>query len=218
MKRIAVLLSNKGTGSNLQAILDAIDAGTIQNGKVIIVVSDAADAQGLDRAKKHKVPTLIFDWKPFLAQGHTREEYDAALGKRLQRYAPDLIILAGWMRILSQSFLDQYPDRVINLHPGLLPDPGHRDIELSTGERISAIRGLHTDAAVQYAIDHRFPATGSTVHFVTPVVDDGAVILRGEVRINPNDTVKTLYPRIKTIEHQILPQAIEMVCNGGAKP
>lgn len=214
MKRIAVLLSNKGTGSNLAAILDAIDNGIITNGQVVVVVSDKPDAYGLVRATKHGIPTRVLNLKEFLSLGKARVEYDEALAKILKKqYAIDLVVLAGWMLILSDAFLNYFPNQVINLHPGLLPELGEEIIQLSTGETIPAIRGLHTDAAVQYAIDNHFPATGSSVHFVTPVVDDGLVIIRGEVPIRPGDTVETLYPRIKAVEHKILPKAIEMICS-----
>lgn len=213
LKRLAVLLSNKGTGSNLEAILSAIDTGSIRNAEVVVVVSDKPDAYGLVRASKRGIPTRVFNLKEYLSLGKTRLEYDEALGKILKKhYAPDLVVLAGWMLILSEKFLRYFPDRVINLHPGLLPDPGQGSITLSTGAVIPAIRGLHTNAAVQYAIDHHFSVTGSTVHFVTSKVDEGAVILRGEVPILPEDTVETLYPRIKEVEHEILPKAIRIMC------
>ena len=213
VKRIAVLLSNKGTGSNFEAIAEAIDTGKITNGEIVVVVSNAADAYGLVRAKKRGIPTIIFSLSKYLKTGRSREQYDGELGILLKKeYRADLVVLAGWILILTEKFLSYFPKAVINLHPGLLPDGNKRKIKLSTGESIPAIRGLHTDAAVQYAIDQNFPATGSSVHFVTAKVDKGKVILRGEVRIKKDDTVDLLYERIKKVEHKILPQAIEMIC------
>lgn len=212
-KRIAVLLSNKGTGSNLAAILDAIDKGKIRNGKVVVVVSDKKDAYGLTRARKRNIPAIVMDLGDYLRNGKSRLEYDEALGKLLkEKYKVDLVVLAGWMLILSKNYLKYFTDRTINLHPGLLPD-GHSDyIKLSNGTKIKAIRGLVTDAAVQFAIDCHYPVTGSTVHFITEKVDCGPVIIRSEVEILPNDTVDSLYERMKKEEHKILPRAIALFC------
>lgn len=199
MKRIAILISNKGTGSNLAAIITAIEKNEIKNGKIVVVVSNKADAYGLVRAKEKNIPCEVLDLKDFIKQGKTRLEYDDELGKLIsEKYKPDLIVLAGWMLILSNNFIKYFPNRVINLHPGLLPD--------------KATQGLHTDAAVGYAIDHHFPYTGSTVHFITAKVDCGPVIIRSEVKIIPNDTVGSLYERMKSEEHKILPKAIAFYC------
>lgn len=215
MKRIAVFISNKGTGSNLQAIIDAIDNKIIKNGEIVVVVSNKKDAFGLKRAKKLKIPTEILDLEEFKKSGKTRVEYDDALGKLMrEKYKPDLIILAGWMLILSDNFIKYFPDKIINLHPGLLPDGDETFIRLSDGIKIKVIRGLHTEAAVSYAIEHRFPVTGSTVHFITEKVDQGSVILRSEVKILSTDTVDSLYKRMKKEEHKILPKAIALYCGG----
>lgn len=213
MKRIAVLISNKGTGSNLEAILTSIEKGKIKNGKVVVVVSDKKDAYGLVRAKKRKIATYVFPLKNNKSN-KVRQKYDDILGAILKKkYRIDLVVLAGWMIILSENFIKYFPGKIINLHPGLLPDNGDY-MTLRNGERIKAIRGLHTNSAVQYAIDHNYPATGSTVHFITPKVDDGKVLLRSEVKIRKEDTVESLYKRMKQEEHKILPKAIEMYCSG----
>lgn len=218
VKKIAVLISDKGTGSNLAAILQAIDEGKVENAKVSIVVSDKNMAQGLRHAYKRNIPTEIVSLKEYFNQGKTRQSYDNDLGLMLKnKYQIDLVILAGWMLILGKEFLKYFPDRVINLHPGLLPDGESDYLTTYDGVRIKAIRGLHTDAAVQYAIDHNYPVTGSTVHFVTPIVDQGPVILRGEVKIRKNDTVETLYERMKKEEHNILPKAVALFCENRLK-
>lgn len=214
MKRIAVLLSNKGTGSNLAAILSAINKREIKNGKVVVVVSDKEDAYGLIRAKKRRIPTEVLDLQDFLRSGKSRLEYNETLGKLLkEKYKVDLVVLAGWMLILSRSFIKYFPNRTINLHPGLLPDGATKYIKLSGGIKIKAIRGLVTDEAVQFAIDQGYPMTGSTVHFITKKVDQGPVVLRSEVKILPGDTVESLYERMKKEEHKILPKAINLFCN-----
>jgi len=204
VKRIAVFVSNKGTGTNLAAIIAAIEKGKIRDGKIVVVVSNKADAYGLVRAKEKNIPTEVLDLKDFIKQGKTRADYDEALGKLISnKYKPDLIVLAGWMLILSNNFIKYFPNKIINIHPGLLPD--RRTV------------GLHTDAAVGYAIDHHFPYTGSTVHFITAKVDEGPIILRSKVKIVPGDTVDSLYERMKKEEHKILPKAIAWFCNDRLK-
>lgn len=215
VKKIAVLISNKGTGSNLAAIIKAIENGTIRNGKIVVVVSDKKDAYGLIRAKRKNIPIDVLDLKDYIKSDKTRLSFNQDLGKLLkQKYKPDVVVLAGWMIILSEEFIKYFPNQVINLHPGLLPDGDSKFIRLSNGIEIEAIRGLHTNAAVRYAIDHHYPVTGSTVHFITAKVDQGPVILRSEVKIKKNDTVESLYERMKKEEHKILPQAINLICIG----
>ncbi len=218
VKKIAVLISDKGTGSNLAEILQAVDNSKIQNGNVTVVVSDKKEAQGLIHAHKRNIPTEIKGLKEYLQQEKTRRNYDHDLGQVLKKkYDIDLVVLAGWMLILGSEFLKYFPNQVINLHPGLLPDGDSDYLVLSDGSKIKAIRGLHTDAAVQFAIDHHYPVTGSTVHFVTPIVDQGPVIIRSEVKIKKKDNVKTLYQRMKIAEHKILPEAINLICTDRIK-
>lgn len=213
IKRIAVLLSNKGTGSNLFAIIKAIEKKTINNAKIAVVVSDKEDAYGIIRAKKKGIATVVMSLKDFLRRGKSRKQYDDALGKLLkQEYKIDLVVLAGWMLILSDNFIRYFPSQILNLHPGLLPDNSNKYIVLSNGIKIQAIRGMHTNDAVQYAIDQGFPATGSTVHFITEKIDEGPVVIRSEVKIALGDNVESLYKRIKVEEHKILPYALDLFC------
>lgn len=218
MKRIAVLLSNKGRGSNLASILKAIDSGRIRNGKVVVVVSNKSDAYGLVRAKRKKIPTLVLDLSDFIRRGESRADYDKTLGKLLkEEYKVDLVVLAGWMLILSRSFIKYFPNKTMNLHPALLPEVGKIFITLSDGTKIKAIRGSYTDDAVATALKKGYPATGSTVHFITEKVDQGPVIVRSEVKIRKGDTVESLYERMKKEEHKILPYAINLFCNDRLK-
>jgi len=206
-------LSNKGTGSNLAAILKAIDEKKIRNGRVVVVVSNKDDAYGLARARERQIRTVVFDLKDFRQKGKTRREYDEALGKLLkEKYRIDLVVLAGWMLILSDAFIKYFPNKAINLHPSLLPDVGEEYIIYKNKIKIKPIRGEHTDMAVQFAIDKHYPIAGSTVHFITPVVDCGPVIIRSEVEIQPDDSAETLFARMKVEEHEILPQAIAWFC------
>jgi phosphoribosylglycinamide formyltransferase-1 len=217
-KRLAVLLSNKGTGSNLAAIIKAVEDGKIKNAKVVVVVSNKADAYGLVRAEEKNIPTELLDLKDYFKEGKTRAEYDEDLGKLLkEKYNVDLVVLAGWMLILSDNFIKYFPNKTINLHPALLPDYGERYVILSNGQKIPAIRGERTDDAVAVAIKNKYSYSGSTVHFITNKVDEGPVIIRSEVKIRKNDTVESLYARMKEEEYIILPKAINLYCQDRIK-
>lgn len=204
MKKIAVFVSNKTKGSNLQAIIDAIKNKKIKNGKIIVVISNKKDSFGLVRAKKHKIPTEVLDSKDFIKKGKTRLDYDDALGKLVkEKYNPDLVVLAGWMLILSKNFIKYFPNRIINLHPGYTQD--------------KSTRGLTTTDAVFHAIKNHYQFTGSTVHFISEKVDEGPIILQSRVKVLPSDTVESLYSRIYEEEHKILPQAISWFCQDKLK-
>lgn len=218
MKRIAVLISNKGTGSNLAAIIKAIETHKIKNAKIVVVVSNKADAYGLIRAKRKKIPTVVMNLKEFINRGKNRKDYDKSLGRLLKKvYKVDLVVLAGWMLILSLEFIKYFPMKTINLHPCLLPDGNDDYVYLSDGTKIRVIRGSHTNDVVQFALDQSYPSTGSTVHFITDKVDQGPVIIRSEVKIARDDTVETLYTRMKKEEYKILPQAIAWICEDRLK-
>jgi phosphoribosylglycinamide formyltransferase-1 len=198
--RIAVLVS--GSGSNLQALIDACEQGELPNVELALVVSNRADAQGLQRALKHKLPALYLPWKP-------REEAERRLIALLDVFQIDLIVLAGWLRLFSADFVCRYPQRIINLHPALLPDDGSsKTYTTSDGTQIPALRGLHV---VQQALDAGLKVTGSTVHYVVPEVDAGPVLLRAEVPILPDDTEETLHERIKHEEHRLIVEAVKML-------
>lgn len=193
VKRLAVFIS--GNGSNLQAIIDAIHAGQLA-ARIELVVSNRRDAYGLIRAKEVNIPTLYFPLKPYLESGQSREQYDLALAERVAAYQPDLIVLAGWMHVLSAAFLERFPQRVLNLHPAL---PG-------------CFAGTHAIerayAAFQRGeIDH----TGIMVHWVVPEIDAGPVIATAEVPIYSADSLATLESRVHTAEHHLLVEAIRKV-------
>jgi phosphoribosylglycinamide formyltransferase-1 len=195
--RIAVLIS--GSGSNLQALIDAIEGGQLPEVEIVLVVSNKPDAFGLQRALQHKLPALYLPWKQ-------REEAEARLTKILQLFQVDLVVLAGWMRIFTPEFVTQFSGRMINLHPALLPDNGtSKTYVTSNGTEIPAFRGLHV---VKQALDAGVKVTGSTVHYVTPEVDAGPVICREEVAIEEGDTEETLHERIKRVEHRLIVEAV----------
>ena len=179
MKNIVVLVS--GSGSNLQAILDACDTN-IDVAKVSAVFSNKEDAFGLQRARDEHIPAHFINPKNF----DSRDDFDVELMNQIDRYQPDLIVLAGYMRILSGEFVNHYMGRMINVHPSLLPK----------------YTGLNTH---QRAIDANDSEHGTSVHFVTEELDGGPVILQAKVPVFEEDDAQTLAARVLTQEHKIYP-------------
>jgi phosphoribosylglycinamide formyltransferase-1 len=192
MKRLVVLVS--GSGTNLQAILDAIAAKQLA-AEVVLVVSNRRDAFALERAAKTGVPTLYFPLKPYKDQGLGRETYDADLADKVSAARPDLVVLAGWMLVLGPAFLDRFPQQVINLHPAL---PG-------TFPGTEAIRRAF-EAHQRGAIDH----SGCMIHYAVPEVDAGSVIKQAIVPFEPDDTLEAFEARMHAAEHRIIVDAIRI--------
>ncbi|MFK5912831.1 MAG: phosphoribosylglycinamide formyltransferase [Woeseiaceae bacterium] len=182
--RLVVLIS--GNGSNLQAIIKQIDCGAL-SAEIVAVISNKSDAYGLKRAAKNNIPVCTLSHRDF----ESREQYDEALKILIDKYQPDLIILAGFMRILSNAFVEHYSHKMMNIHPSLLPK----------------YKGLNTH---QRAIDAGEKIHGCSVHFVTPELDDGPVILQASVDIKADDTADTLASRVHEQEHIIYPKAIQL--------
>jgi phosphoribosylglycinamide formyltransferase-1 len=210
--RLAVLIS--GGGSNLQALIDAIELKELPAVEIALVVSNNAQAQGIQRALKHHLPLIYLPWGPgggMRSSAATKGEMSASeikLTAQLRLFQVDLIVLAGWMRILSTAFLAQFPGQVINLHPALLPDDGKGHIYITRdGTRIPVFRGLH---AVHQALQAGVKVTGSSVHYVTPEVDAGPVICREEVSIEAGDTEEALHERLKKVEHRLIVEAVQV--------
>ncbi len=186
--RLGVLVS--GSGSNLQSIIDKLHNGPANIG-IAVVVSDNNKAKGLMRAAEAGIPTAVFSMIDF----DDRVEHDRAMAAELKRHEVDLVVLAGYMLLVTPGLLDSFPYKVINLHPALLPAfPGASPIEdtMDYGARI----------------------TGVTVHFVDEGADTGPIILQEAVEIKYNDTVESLRGRIHEVEHRILPRAIELIASG----
>lgn len=186
--KLGVLIS--GSGSNLQSIIDHIEQGIIP-AQIKIVVSNKQEAYGLIRAKKHGIPCVVFNHQDF----SSREDFDRELIRLLQETGVDLIVLAGFMRILTPFFLRAFEQKIINIHPALLP----------------AFPGTHVQ---QKAIDYGVKFSGCTVHFVDEGVDTGPVIIQAVVPVLPDDTAETLAARILKEEHKIYPQAIRYFAEG----
>ena len=186
MRNIVILIS--GSGSNMAAIVRAAEQGRWAerlNARVAAVLSNRADAQGLAFARDHGIATQVLDHKTFAS----REAFDAVLMAEIDRYAPDLLVLAGFMRILTPGFVAHYAGRLLNIHPSLLP----------------AFAGLNTH---QRAIDAGCRFAGATVHQVTAELDHGAILAQAVVPVLPHDTAESLAARVLTQEHLIYPQAV----------
>lgn len=192
--RLAVLIS--GSGTNLQAILEATASRQLE-AEVVLVVSNRKKAFGLVRAERTGVPTLYFPLKPYQEADQSRENYDADLAQQVAAYRPDLIVLAGWMHILSPAFLDRFPNRVINLHPAL---PG-----MFAGT--DAIRRAF-EAFQRGEIGH----SGCMVHYAIPKVDAGPVIAQSTVPLYPEDTLADFEARLHAAEHQLIVEATRQAC------
>ena len=185
--RVVVLVS--GSGSNLQSLIDAVHApgGDIE---IVLVVSSHEGVLALERAVRAGIPTAVVGMS-----GRERDERDRALADLVEAASPDLVVLAGWMSILTGAFLDRFPDRVINLHPSLLP----------------AFPGLH---AIEQALAWGVRYTGVTVHFAEEVVDGGPPILQEPVAVMYGDDAEALTARIREVEHRLVPEAVRLFAAG----
>ena len=185
MKNVAILLS--GRGSNFLALSDAIEAGEIP-ARIALVVSNKSDAPGLEHARERNYEAICIP-----STGIEREAYDRQVVEELKARQVDVICLAGFMRLLSPWFVQQYPQQILNIHPSLLP----------------AFPGLHSQ---QQALDWGARVSGCTVHFVDEKLDHGAIIVQRSVQVLDEDTEETLSARILELEHQIYPEALKLVC------
>lgn len=195
--RVAVLIS--GSGSNLQALLDAQEAGTL-DAEVVLVVADRADAYGLQRALQYDIAAAYVPLKR-PRNKIARAVWEQCLADVVAAFTPDLIVLSGFMRVLSAAFLERFPDQVINQHPALLPDDGSDSVRTSSGLDVPALRGAHV---VADALGLGLPITGCTIHWATPEVDNGPVLDRCEVPVFIDDTEATLHERIKVEERRMI--------------
>jgi len=187
--RLGVLIS--GRGSNLQAIIDAIAGGRLA-ATVAIVISNRADAAGLGRARSAGIETLYLNPRDY----DDRDAYDAAIAEVLRARRVDLVCLAGFMRLVGPRLLEAFPNRILNIHPSLLP----------------SFPGLD---AQRQALEHGVQVTGATVHLVTSELDGGPIVLQAAVPVAPGDSADSLSARILLEEHRIYPEAIRIVLEGG---
>lgn len=190
--RVGVLAS--GRGSNLQAVIDAIEAGTL-DARIVVVISNKKDAMALERARKHGLADVFLDPKPFAGLPDSREAYDRAVLDVLRKHDVELVLLAGYMRIVTSVLVKAFENRMMNIHPALLP----------------SFPGL--DAQKQ-ALAHGVKLSGCTVHFVTEGVDEGPIIIQAAVPVLEGDTPETLAERILKEEHKIYPKAVQLYAEG----
>jgi len=184
---IVILIS--GSGTNLQAIIDAIEAGRIE-GRIAAVISNRPQAQGLTRARKHGIKTLVLDHTGY----GTREAFDADLLQAIEQFQPGLVVLAGFMRILTDHFVDHFTGRLLNIHPSLLPK----------------FKGLNTH---QRALDAGEKEHGCSVHFVSSELDSGAVIGQCKVPVEHDDCAASLSRKVQQLEHLLYPACVQLFCS-----
>lgn len=198
MKKLAVLISTVGTGSNLQAIIDAIEANKL-NAKIALVISDSKEAFGIKRAKKHSLKIAICSKKEGLLP-------------ILEAIKPDYVVLAGWKQIVSDKVIAKFQNRILNLHPGLVPHTLNGSVKNPDGTRALWNRGLLAEKAIKNFLEKRATYAGSTVHFLSDEFDFGPVLARGFVKIKKGETVKTLYARLKKVESGIYVESLQKLC------
>ena len=186
--RIGILIS--GRGSNMAAIIKAVQSGQIPDSEVVVVVSDKTNAEGLEKAKACGIETIVV-----MRQGRTRETHDAEIIAELKKRNVKFVCLAGYMRLLSCDFVRAFPDKIINIHPSLLP----------------SFPGLD---AQRQAIDYGVKISGCTVHFVDEDLDHGAIILQKTVEVTDNDTAESLSAKILQYEHELYVEALKRIAKG----
>ena len=186
--RVAVLAS--GRGSNLQAVIDAIERGEVP-ARIVAVISNKQHAVALERARKHGIKEVFLDPKPFAGRPDSREAYDRLVLEQLRQLEVELVLLAGYMKIVTRVLVEAYANRMMNIHPSLLPSFPGLDVQ-------------------KKAIEWGCKLAGCTVHFVTEGVDDGPIILQAAVPVIDEDTPETLAARILEQEHKIYPKAVQL--------
>jgi phosphoribosylglycinamide formyltransferase-1 len=191
LPRVVVLIS--GSGSNLQSLMDAVASQRLP-AQIAAVISNKADAYGLQRASNADIPADTLEHTGF----DSRAAFDQALQQRIDSYQPDLVVLAGFMRILTPEFVRHYTGRMLNIHPSLLP----------------LYKGIHTH---QRVLDDKAKEHGVSVHFVTPELDGGPVIMQAKVPVLPSDTAASLAQRVQTQEHVIYPRVVKWFVEGRLK-
>ncbi|MFA0821332.1 MAG: phosphoribosylglycinamide formyltransferase [Methanomethylovorans sp.] len=189
---IGVLVS--GRGSNLQSIIDHVESGYLKDIKLSVVISDIKDAYALERAKMHGIDAVFIDPRAY----GSKIEFEKKMIETLQLYGVDLVLLAGYMRILGSEVIQTYRDRIMNIHPALLP----------------SFKGLH---GPKQALEYGVKVAGCTVHFVDEGMDSGPIILQSCVPVKDDDTENTLASRILEQEHRIFPEAVKLFTEGKLK-
>ena len=199
MKRLAVLVSNAGTGTNLQAIIDAIE-DKLLSARIAVVISSDPDAYGLIRAKKHKLKTEICPDKEKLLS-------------ILLKFDPDFICLAGWKKIISEEVLKMFDNKILNIHPGLIPNSLKGSVKNPDGTKGLWNREKMTQKAIQNFLDKKSTYAGSSIHFLSSEFDFGKVLGRCFEKIRKTDDVESLYRRLKIKENKLYVKALQKLCD-----
>jgi phosphoribosylglycinamide formyltransferase 1 len=182
--RLGIMAS--GSGSNFAAVAEAIADGQLQ-AKIVVLIYNNPDIKALEYAEKYQIPTVFHDHR-----GVERSALDAAIVQTMQEYQVNCVVMAGWMRVVTPVLIDAFPDRIINIHPSLLPSfPGIK--------------------AIEQALAAKVKISGCTVHIVRPVVDSGPILIQAAVPVLPEDTAESLHARIQIQEHRILPAALKLL-------
>lgn len=190
MSRLRVAVFISGRGSNLQSLIDAT-AGESSPAEIVLALSNVADAYGLQRAEKAGIPTTVVDHKDF----EDRQSFEDVLHEKVAEAKTELVCLAGFMRVLTENFVNRWRERLINIHPSLLP----------------SFKGIHVHERV---IEHGARFSGCTVHFVRPAMDDGPIIAQACVPVHPDDDADTLAERVLVQEHLIYPMVVRLIAEG----
>lgn len=198
MKKLAILVSNTGTGTNLQAIIDGIQNKQI-DAQIITVISDTEDALVLDRAKKNNLKIEIVPKKEQLLNV-------------LKKYNPDYICLCGWKQFIKDQVIDAYPDQILNLHPGIIPDQIEGQVLNPDGTISEWNKGKLTDAAIKNVLDTKNTYAGSSIHFLTHEFDFGTVLGRCFEKVESGDTINSLYGRLKIKENKLYQDVLQKLC------
>ncbi|MFA6000251.1 MAG: formyltransferase family protein [Candidatus Paceibacterota bacterium] len=197
--KLVVLISNTGTGTNLQAIIDGISGGKI-DAEICAVISDSEEALGLERARRSNLPIEICNHKNDLLP-------------LLQKLNPDYICLAGWKQIILDEVILAYPDRILNLHPGLIPDSADTVVQNPDGSDGLWNKGMLTDKAIQNFLDKESTFAGSSIHFLTLNFDFGPVLGRVFEKVEEHDNVESLYSRLKKKENKLYIEVLAKLCS-----
>ncbi len=198
-KKLAILISNTGTGTNLQAMIDAIDTNKL-NAQIVVVVSGSPNAHGLRRARKSMLPCVVV-------------APEANIAHIVKRYRPDFLVLAGWKRIIPDTLIDTYSSRILNIHPGLIPDSAEGSVKAPDGSTALWNKGMMSTRSIQKFLDAKATYAGSSVHFLTYEFDFGPVLGRCFEIIRKGDSVDSLYTRLKLKENALYVEALERICN-----
>lgn len=198
MKKLAVLISNTGTGTNLQAIIDATENKGL-SAKIVVVISDTVDSKGLERARKHNLNIQIVTKKEDLLNA-------------LKMYNPDYICLCGWKQFITDEVIDYYPNKILNLHPGAVPDNMNGNVQNPDGTNAEWNKGKLTSAAIQNVLTQKNTYASSSIHFLSHEFDFGPVLERCFEKAEANDTIDSLYSRLKIKENKMYVDVLKKLC------